>query len=161
MPLTGTCVAATASGRSCTGRRSPGRQRGGGPVTVPTRPTGEAGDPMAEVHQDAADIASSMRSLFGFDGAMAELDPAGLGQALGKLAMSVAGNPAALSRSAMEYGMRSAQAAVTAALRSIGLDQQGPVQPETDRRFSDPAWTSNPLFYLVRQQYALWGDFLQ
>jgi polyhydroxyalkanoate synthase len=130
-------------------------------VTVPTRPTGEAGDPMAEVHQDAADIASSMRSLFGFDSTMAELDPAGLGQALGKLAMSVAGNPAALSRSAMEYGMRSAQAAVTAALRSIGLDQQGPVQPEADRRFSDPAWTSNPLFYLVRQQYALWEDFLQ
>jgi polyhydroxyalkanoate synthase len=130
-------------------------------VTVPTRPTGEAGDPMAEVHQDAADIASSMRSLFGFDSTMAELDPAGLGQALGKLAMSVAGNPAALSRSAMEYGMRSAQAAVTAALRSMGLDQQGPVQPEADRRFSDPAWTSNPLFYLVRQQYALWEDFLQ
>ncbi|HEX8932654.1 MAG TPA: alpha/beta fold hydrolase, partial [Pseudonocardiaceae bacterium] len=130
-------------------------------MTVPTRPTGEAGDPMAEVHQDAADIASSMRSLFGFDSTMAELDPAGLGQALGKLAMSVAGNPAALSRSAMEYGMRSAQAAVTAALRSIGLDQQGPVQPEADRRFSDPAWTSNPLFYLVRQQYALWEDFLQ
>jgi polyhydroxyalkanoate synthase len=130
-------------------------------VTVPTRPTGEAGDPMAEVHQDAADIASSMRSLFGFDSTMAELDPAGLGQALGKLAMSVAGNPAALSRSAMEYGMRSAQAAVTAALRSIGLDQQGPVQPEADRRFSDPAWTSNPLFYLVRRQYALWEDFLQ
>jgi len=116
---------------------------------------------MAEVHQDAADIASSMRSLFGFDSTMAELDPAGLGQALGKLAMSVAGNPAALSRSAMEYGMRSAQAAVTAALRSIGLDQQGPVQPEADRRFSDPAWTSNPLFYLVRRQYALWEDFLQ
>jgi polyhydroxyalkanoate synthase subunit PhaC len=130
-------------------------------VTVPTRPTGGAGDPMAEVHQDAADIASSMRSLFGFDSTMAELDPAGLGQALGKLAMSVAGNPAALSRSAMEYGMRSAQAAVTAALRSIGLDQQGPVQPEADRRFSDPAWTSNPLFYLVRRQYALWEDFLQ
>jgi poly[(R)-3-hydroxyalkanoate] polymerase subunit PhaC len=130
-------------------------------VTVPTRSTGEAGDPMAEVRQDAAEIASSMRSLFGFDSTMAELDPAGLGEALGRLAMSVAGNPGALSRSAMEYGMRSAQAAVTAALRSMGLDRQGPVQPEEDRRFSDPAWTSNPLFYLVRQQHALLAGFLQ
>ena len=126
-----------------------------------TVPTGEAGDPMVEVRQDAADIASSMRSLFGLDSTMAELDPAGLGQALGRLAMSVAGNPAALSRSAMEYGMRSAQAAVTAALRSMGLDQEGPVHPEEDRRFSDPAWTSNPLFYLVRQQHALLAGFLQ
>jgi polyhydroxyalkanoate synthase len=116
---------------------------------------------MVEVRQDAADIASSMRSLFGLDSTMAELDPAGLGQALGRLAMSVAGNPAALSRSAMEYGMRSAQAAVTAALRSMGLDQEGPVHPEEDRRFSDPAWTSNPLFYLVRQQHALLAGFLQ
>jgi polyhydroxyalkanoate synthase len=116
---------------------------------------------MVEIRQDAADIASSMRSLFGLDSTMAELDPAGLGQALGRLAMSVAGNPAALSRSAMEYGMRSAQAAVTAALRSMGLDQEGPVHPEEDRRFSDPAWTSNPLFYLVRQQHALLAGFLQ
>jgi polyhydroxyalkanoate synthase len=129
-------------------------------VTVPTRSTGEAGDPMTKVRQDAADIASSVRSLFGFDSTMAELDPAGLGQALGRLAMSVAGNPAALSRSAMEYGMRSAQAVVTAALRSMGLDQQDPTPSEEDRRFSDPAWTSNPLFSLVRQQHALLAGFL-
>jgi polyhydroxyalkanoate synthase len=102
-----------------------------------------------------------MRSLFGFDSAMAKLDPAGLGQALSRLAVSVAGNPAALSRSAMEYGTRSAQAVVAAALRGMGLDQQGPLQPEEDRRFSDPAWTSNPLFYLLRQQHALLERFCQ
>ncbi len=130
-------------------------------MTMPTSSTGEAGDPMAEVRQDAADITSSMRSLFGLDSSMAELDPAGLGEALGKLAMSVAGNPAALSHSVMEYGMRSAQAAVTAALRGLGWDQQKPVQVEEDRRFSDPAWTSNPLFYLVRQQHVLLAGFLQ
>jgi polyhydroxyalkanoate synthase len=119
------------------------------------------GDPFSELRQDAADIASSLRSLFGIDSAMDDLDPAGFGTALGRLAMSVAGNPPALSRSAMEYGMRSAQAAMTATLRSMGLDQQGPVELAQDARFSDPAWTSNPLFYLLRQQHALLEGFLE
>ncbi|MDQ3765489.1 MAG: alpha/beta fold hydrolase [Actinomycetota bacterium] len=123
--------------------------------------TASTGDPLDEARQDAADIASSIRSLFGIDSAMAELDPVGLGQALGKLALSVAGNPAVLSQSALEYGMRSAQAAMTAALRGMGLDREGPAEPEPDPRFADPAWTSNPLFYLVRQQYALLEGFLR
>src|SRR6476646_8815811 len=63
--------------------------------------------------------------------------------------------------SAMEYGMRSAQAAVAATLRTMGLDQQGPVEPPQDARFADPAWTTNPLFYLLRQQHALLEGFLQ
>ncbi len=119
-----------------------------------------AGDPLGQVRQDAAGLAASVRSLFGIDSAVAELDPAGLGLALGRLAMSVAGNPAAFSWSAMEYGMRSTQAAVIATLRGMGLDQQGPLEPGKDLRFSDPAWTNNPLFYLVRQQYALFENFL-
>jgi poly[(R)-3-hydroxyalkanoate] polymerase subunit PhaC len=127
-------------------------------VAVVTQSTG---DPLDEVRQDAADLTSSIRSLLGIDSAMTKLDPAGLGQALGRLAMSAAGNPAAFSRSAMAYGMRSAQAAVTAALRSMGLNHEGPVEPGLDPRFSDPAWTSNPLFYLVRQQHALLAGFLQ
>ena len=56
-----------------------------------------AGDPLGQVRQDAAGLAASVRSLFGIDSAVAELDPAGLGLALGRLAMSVAGNPAAFS----------------------------------------------------------------
>ncbi|MGB6165192.1 MAG: alpha/beta fold hydrolase [Pseudonocardiaceae bacterium] len=119
-----------------------------------------AGDPLGQVRQDAAGLAASVRSLFGIDSTVAELDPAGLGLALGRLAMSVAGNPAAFSWSAMEYGMRSTQAAVIATLRGMGLNQQGPLEPGKDPRFSDPAWTNNPLFYLVRQQYALFENFL-
>ncbi|MGH3721476.1 MAG: PHA/PHB synthase family protein [Pseudonocardiaceae bacterium] len=119
------------------------------------------GDPLGEVRQDAADIVSSIRSLLGTESATAELDPAGLGQALGRFAMSVAGNPAGFSRSAMEYGMRSAQAAMTAMLRGMGLDQHGPAEPADDPRFADPAWTNNPFFYLVRRQHMLLAGFLQ
>ncbi|MGH3786991.1 MAG: PHA/PHB synthase family protein [Pseudonocardiaceae bacterium] len=123
--------------------------------------TTSAGDPVGEVRQEAADIASSIRSLLGIDSAMDQLDPAGLGLALGRLAMSVAGNPAVLSRSALDYGTRSAQAAMTAVLRMMGLDHERPVEPGNDPRYSDPAWTSNPLFYLVRQQHALMEGFLR
>ncbi|HEX6401664.1 MAG TPA: alpha/beta fold hydrolase [Pseudonocardiaceae bacterium] len=130
-------------------------------MTAPIGSTGDAGDPLAEVRQDAADLVSSVRSLLGIDSAMAELDPAGFGQALGRLAMSVAGQPAAVSRSVMEYGMRSVQAALAATLRTVGLEREGPAQVEEDRRFADPAWTSNPFFYLLRQQHALLEDFLQ
>ncbi len=123
--------------------------------------TAPVGDPLAEVRQDAADMVSSVRSLLGIDSAMAELDPAGLGEALGKFALAVAGQPAVLSRSAMKYGMRSAQAVLTAALRTLGSEEEGPAPAREDRRFSDPAWTSNPWFYLLRQQHALLEDFVQ
>jgi polyhydroxyalkanoate synthase len=123
-----------------------------------TQPTS---DPLGATRQDAAEIVSSIRSLLGIDSAMAERDPAGLGVALSRLAMSVASNPMMWSQSVMDYGMRSAQAAMTAALRSMGLDQEGPVEPTKDPRFADPAWTGNPLFYLVRQQHALFEGFLQ
>lgn len=123
--------------------------------------TAPVDDPLAEVRRDAADMVSSVRSLLGIDSAMAELDPAGLGEALGKFALAVAGQPAVLSRSAMKYGMRSAQAVLTAALRTLGSEEEGPAPAREDRRFSDPAWTSNPWFYLLRQQHALLEDFVQ
>lgn len=128
----------------------------------PSNPSNPSnGDPWSELRRDAVEIASSIQSLLGIDSATADMDPAGFGAALGKLAMSVAGNPPALSQSAMDYGKRSAQAVVTATLRSIGLNREGPVKPVQDARFADPAWTTNPLFYLVRQQHALLEGFLQ
>jgi polyhydroxyalkanoate synthase subunit PhaC len=122
--------------------------------------TSSAGDPLAEVRHNVADLAASLRALLGIDSATAELDPAGLGLALSAFAVSVAGDPGAFSRSAMEYGMRSAQAVVAATLRGMGLHQDGPPEPGEDPRFSDPAWTGNPFFYLVRQQYVLFEGFL-
>ncbi|HET9254128.1 MAG TPA: alpha/beta fold hydrolase [Pseudonocardiaceae bacterium] len=127
-------------------------------------------DPMTQVRREAADLAASIGSLLGVGSAMEQLDPAGLGEALSRFAMSLAAQPVALSRSAMDFGVRSAQAALTTTLtttlrtmglRTMGLDQDGPAQPEQDRRFSDPAWTSNPMFAVLRQQYALLETFAQ
>ncbi len=129
----------------------------------PNKPSsnGSSADPLREVRQGAADVASSIQSLFGIDSTMAELDPAGLGLALSRFAMSVAEHPASSAWPMLEYGMRSTQAVMSAALRSVGLDREGPVKPGKDPRYSDPAWTSNALFYLVRQQHALLEGLLQ
>ncbi|MGH3899511.1 MAG: PHA/PHB synthase family protein [Pseudonocardiaceae bacterium] len=135
------------------------RPPGGSPRTPPQDKSGA--DPLRAVRQEAADVASSIRSLLGIDSAMAELDPAGLGLALSKLAMSVAGQPVWFTRSTLGYGMRNARAAATAWLRSVGLQRDGADERGTDFRYSDPAWTSNPLFYLLRQQHTLLEGFLQ
>src|SRR5262249_51025541 len=55
----------------------------------------------------------------------------------------------------------SAQGALTTMLRTMGLRHDGPARPEQDRRFADPAWTGNPMFALLRQQYALLETFLE
>jgi polyhydroxyalkanoate synthase subunit PhaC len=132
-----------------------------GPYPKSTRQADPDADPLAGARQDAADLVSSIRSLFGIDATMAELDPAGLGLALGALAMSVAGQPARLAQSTLGYGMRNVQAVVTATLRSVGLDPEGPDGPRKDARYSDPAWTTNALFSLLRQQHELLEDYLQ
>ena len=133
-------------------RRTP-RQQEAPPRT--SSPNGSSADPWQGVRQDAAEMASSIRSLLGIDATMAELDPAGLGLALSRFAMSVAQHPALSVWPMLEYGMRGTQAAMSAALRSVGVDREGPVEPGKDPRYADPAWTSNALFYLVRQQHAL------
>ncbi len=127
----------------------------------PRQQADSGADPLGGARQDAADLASSIRSLLGVDSTMAELDPAGLGLALGALAMSVAGQPALLARSTLSYGMRNVQAVVTAAFRSVGLDPEGTDEPRKDARYSDPAWTNNALFSLLRRQHELLEDYLQ
>lgn len=121
----------------------------------------QGADPLRGARQDAADVVSSIRSLLGIDSAMAELDPAGLGLALSKLAMSVAGHPAQSARPILEYGIRNVQAAMHAALRSVGVKRDGSDERAKDPRFSDPAWTSNALFYLLREQHTLLERLLQ
>ncbi|MGH3871013.1 MAG: PHA/PHB synthase family protein [Pseudonocardiaceae bacterium] len=118
-------------------------------------------DPLYEVRQDAADIASSIRSLLGVDSAMGGLDPAGLGQALTKLVMSTAANPVRSAQSMLAYGMRNAQVTTTAWLRAWGLHDDGSDEGDTDRRYTDPAWRDNALFYLLRRQHTLLESLLR
>ncbi|MQA14380.1 MAG: alpha/beta fold hydrolase [Pseudonocardiaceae bacterium] len=92
---------------------------------------------------------------------MARVDPAGFGEALGRLAISAAGNPLPAVQATMSYGAGNTRAAMAALLRGAGADVDGPAElPAKDPRYTDPAWTQNPFFYLCRQQHMLLESYL-
>ncbi|HEX7538408.1 MAG TPA: alpha/beta fold hydrolase [Dermatophilaceae bacterium] len=93
---------------------------------------GVAEDPLV-----GADPVAFLRSLVAAGGALAK-NPAGTAAAGGRLAIGLA-------------------AAVSAAgARALGGDESGPVSPaKSDRRFNDPAYSENALYYLLEQQYLL------
>jgi len=70
----------------------------------------------------------------------------------GALAKNPAGTAAASSRLAIGL----AAAARAAGARAVGAEASGPVSPApSDKRFADPAFDDNPLYYLLQQQYLL------
>jgi len=93
---------------------------------------GVAEDPLV-----GADPVAFLRSLVAAGGALAK-NPAGTAAAGGRLAIGLA-------------------AAVSAAgARALGGDESGPVTPaKSDKRFNDPAFSENALYYLLEQQYLL------
>jgi polyhydroxyalkanoate synthase len=93
---------------------------------------GVAEDPMT-----GADPVSFLRSLVAA-GAELMRNPAGIAAANARLAIGLA---AALRATAG---------------RALGADTSGPMSPATgDKRFADPAYVDNPLYFLLEQQYLL------
>ena len=93
---------------------------------------GVAEDPMV-----GADPVALLRSLVAAGGALVK-NPAGTAAAGGRLAIGLA-------------------AAVRAAgARAVGFEAYGPVSPApSDKRFVDPAYAENALYYLLVQEYML------
>jgi len=61
---------------------------------------------------------------------------------------------AAAANARMAIGLASAMRAAMA--RAVGSETSGPVAPATgDKRFADPAYQDNPLYFLLAQQYLL------
>src|SRR5664279_3283625 len=93
---------------------------------------GIAEDPLV-----GADPVAFLRSLVAAGGALAK-NPAGTAASSGRLAIGLAA------------AMRAAGA------RAMGVDEAGPVTPApSDKRFIDPAFADNPLYYLLAQEYLL------
>jgi polyhydroxyalkanoate synthase len=85
----------------------------------------------------AADPVAFLRSLVAAGGSLAK-NPVGTAAAGGRLAIGLAA------------------AARVAGARALGGDESGPVSPaRSDKRFVDPAFTDNALYYLLEQQYLL------
>jgi polyhydroxyalkanoate synthase subunit PhaC len=83
-----------------------------------------------------------------------DLDSAGFGEALTKALQSSLSNPAAPARASLQLFTDLAQIPMVAATRWFGREIETPVPVDPkDRRFADPAWSTNPVFYGMRLAY--------
>jgi polyhydroxyalkanoate synthase len=111
------------------------------------------------LQETAGDFVADLRELMDTDAVTAQVDPVGVSGALRRAVASLAGQPLGVTQTATSFSARSAQAALTTLLRAVGLDVTGPADLATrDRRYADPAYTSNAWFYLARQQHTLFSD---
>jgi polyhydroxyalkanoate synthase subunit PhaC len=83
-----------------------------------------------------------------------DMDSAGFADALSKALQSSLSNPALPARASLQLATDLAQIPWVAATRWFGreIDTPVPVNPK-DRRFADPAWSTNPWFYGMRLAY--------
>jgi len=87
----------------------------------------------------------------------ARLDPASFGNSLLAVARRAARNPYAASGAFWQFAAALArigpEAAVRWAGRGIGEDGQAGTAPAKDKRFADPAWQENPMFFALGEAY--------
>jgi polyhydroxyalkanoate synthase subunit PhaC len=109
---------------------------------------GMAEESSHEVAERAAGVLGPESDLF------EDLDSAGFGDALTQALRSSLMNPAAPARATLQLATDLAQIPMVAATRWFGrdIDTPVPVDPK-DRRFADPAWSTNPFFYGLRLAY--------
>ena len=83
-----------------------------------------------------------------------DLDAAGFGDALSKVLQSSLANPAVPTRATVRWVTDMARIPMVAATRWFGREIESPVPvDDRDRRFADPAWSTNPLFHGLRLAY--------
>ena len=91
---------------------------------------------------------------------LGRLDSASLMPAMMRTALSLAAQPAVLMSAGAHYATDLMRAWTAATARAWGLDRPGPIEPDRDKRFGDPAWTDNAAFWFLRQQYLLWDRMM-
>ena len=101
-----------------------------------------------EVAERAAGVLGPESDLF------EDLDAAGFADALTQAVRSSLANPAAPARATLALATELAQIPWVAGARWFGRDIDAPVAVDPkDRRFADPAWSTNPFFYGLRLAY--------
>jgi polyhydroxyalkanoate synthase len=87
-------------------------------------------------------------------------DPMSFLRSLGSAAVGLAKNPAGVVAANARLAIGLAAAARATATRAVGGQSAGPVSPAGDKRFADPAFADNPLYFLLAQQYLLSGQLV-
>ncbi|HEX5811904.1 MAG TPA: alpha/beta fold hydrolase [Pseudonocardia sp.] len=83
-----------------------------------------------------------------------DLDSAGFGEALSTALKSSFADPTVPARATVQWATDLARIPMVAATRWFGREIESPVPVDPkDRRFADPAWGTNPVFYGIRLAY--------
>ncbi|TMK53626.1 MAG: alpha/beta fold hydrolase [Actinobacteria bacterium] len=91
----------------------------------------------------------------------ARQDPLSLIPTMRRLGAALAGNPAAVWEASARLSGRLAASTAGMMARALGAKPQPALQPDLkDRRFKDPAWDENPVFFGERQAYLAWAHFV-
>ena len=92
---------------------------------------------------------------------MTGADPVSFLRSLGAAGVALAKNPSGTVAANGRMAIGLAAAVRAAAGRAVGSDASGPVAPAAgDKRFRDPAYEDNPLYFLLEQEYLLSGQLV-
>ena len=91
---------------------------------------------------------------------MTGADPVSFLRALSSAGAALLKNPfgAAAANARLAIGLAAATRATAG--RAFGADTPGPISTADDKRFADPAYAGNPLYFLLAQQYLLSGQLV-
>lgn len=108
-----------------------------------------------DISDQARDLAEHAAGVLAPEsGLVQDMDAAGFGDALLRAIRATVTNPAEPARAAVQLATDLARIPLLAGAKAMGAELKPPfpVDPK-DRRFSDPAWSGNPLFYGTRLTY--------
>ena len=92
---------------------------------------------------------------------MTGADPVSFLRSLGAAATALVKNPAGVVAANTRLAIGLAAAMRATGERAMGVETSGPVSPAAgDKRFNDPAFADNPLYFLLEQQYLLGGQLV-
>src|SRR5260370_42284084 len=81
-----------------------------------------------------------------------KVDPLSFGRSLAATAVGLVRHPLSLFSAYQNFAVNAFGAAQSVASRMVGAKTSRPLAPRSkDKRFSDPAWADNPLFYALLQ----------
>jgi polyhydroxyalkanoate synthase len=108
-----------------------------------------------DISDPARDIAERAAGVLGPEsGLVQDMDAAGFGDALLRAIRATVTNPVEPARAAMQFATDLARIPLVAGAKVMGAEMEPPVAVDPkDRRFADPAWSGNPLFYGTRLTY--------